>query len=74
MNQHQPATITSFVIRFVQQETEPCTYRGSIRHIPSNREISFTRWEDAVSFISEFIPLDTLSASTPDKNKPSDDR
>lgn len=62
--------ITSFVIRFVQAESASASspsfssplspelpYRGTIRHVQTDEEIGFTRWEDAVAFIQRFIPL-----------------
>ena len=60
-------TISSFVIRFVQDEAEAkavetgpahMPYRGTIRHVQTDQEVSFTRWEDAVSFIQRFIRLE----------------
>ena len=55
-------SITSFVIRFVvdetflDKETQPC-YRGAIRHIQSDKEMNFNTWEDAVEFIQRYVPL-----------------
>jgi hypothetical protein len=58
--------ITSFVIRFVYADRDSQSalsgerklpYRGAIRHIQSDEEIAFTRWEDAVDFIQRFVPL-----------------
>ena len=55
-------TIESFVIRFVMaktskaQEAQP-SYRGVIRHIQSNEELTFSNWEDAVDFIENYVPL-----------------
>jgi hypothetical protein len=53
-------TITSFVIRFIHGDprTEALSYRGTIRHIPSNQEVHFTRWEEAEAFMRLFVPLD----------------
>ena len=56
-------SITSFVIRFVvdetllDKETQPC-YRGAIRHIQSEKEMNFNTWEDAVAFIQRYVPLE----------------
>jgi hypothetical protein len=59
--------ITSFVIRFVQSESPPLaeatdqrrlSYRGTIRHIQSDEEISFIRWADAIEFIRRFVQLE----------------
>ncbi len=52
--------IDSFVIRFVQPEKSEKSgspeYRGTISHVQSDQQIAFTRWEDAVAFISRFVP------------------
>ncbi len=62
-----PPNIASFVIRFVQAESlapaEPqgergWAYRGTIRHIQSDEEISFTRWADAMQFIRRFVNVE----------------
>jgi hypothetical protein len=61
--------ITSFVIRFVHLEpnssegaaelqTPAC--RGSITHVQSNQEFSFTQWADAVAFMQRFVPIHVL--------------
>ena len=62
MDSHQPPDITSFVIRFVHsassdRETSQ-KYHGCIRHVQTNREVNFTRWEEAVSFIEGFVSLE----------------
>ncbi len=65
-NEHQP-DITSFVIRFVREQTKtpetPSPYRGSIRHIQTDEECVFTRWEDAVNFIRNYVPVETGDAN-----------
>ena len=72
----QPPNITSFIIRFVHAEqaetaTEtPAPYRGSIRHIQSDREFIFIRWEDAVEFIRQFVPLEAEPPSEIETNRP----
>lgn len=67
----QPPNITSFIIRFVHAESaaQPeisteatAPFRGSIRHIQSDREFVFLRWEEAVAFIRQYVPLE---AETP---------
>ena len=62
MSSNQPPDITSFMIRFVhptdKENVDLVQYHGSIRHIQSNREINFTRWEDAVSFIENYVTLE----------------
>ena len=53
--------IISFIIRFIHLEAtdtgETPAYRGNIRHIQSNQEFNFTRWEDAVEYIRRFVPI-----------------
>lgn len=69
MEETPPSTaapaITSFVIRFVHpdpaSQPDGLPLRGSILHVQTNQEISFTRWEDAMAFIRRFVPLDTES-------------
>ncbi len=65
MDLHVSPNITSFVIRFVQAEPLPGTpgergaaFRGSIRHVQTDEEISFTHWADAVQFIRRFVQLE----------------
>ncbi len=54
-------TVTSFVIRFVQDpssaDREHPALRGTIHHVQTNQEIPFTHWEDAVEFIQRFVPI-----------------
>ncbi len=55
--------ISSFVIRFVVNGSaslaqDQTVYRGAIRHIQSDEELNFNRWEEAVTFIRRFVPLD----------------
>jgi hypothetical protein len=69
MDQHSPPQISSFVLRFVQDESvkeaDQTNYRGSIRHIQTDQEISFTCWSDALDFIGQFIPGEVLDPSKP---------
>jgi hypothetical protein len=66
MESNPSPSISSFVIRFVLDETslekdaQPY-YRGAIRHIQSDKEINFNTWEDAVAFIQRYVPLETKS-------------
>ncbi|HEX6304761.1 MAG TPA: hypothetical protein VFZ76_11265 [Anaerolineales bacterium] len=60
MDIDQPPNITSFVIRFVHTDppVEPAStsgYRGTIRHVQSNQEATFTHWQEAVDFINRFV-------------------
>jgi hypothetical protein len=60
----EPLTISSFVIRFVQETSDPeapITYRGAIRHVQSDASCSFTNWTDAQAFIQRYISLDTMT-------------
>jgi hypothetical protein len=75
MDQHSAPLISSFVLRFVQEEpislADRPNYRGSIRHIQTDQEISFTSWSDAINFISQFIPPDSLNlADQPNLTRP----
>ena len=60
MDHRSSPEISSFVLRFVQEKpaksTDPSIFRGSIRHIQTDQEVSFTHWYDAVEFMSRFIP------------------
>ncbi|MGD8406381.1 MAG: hypothetical protein PVJ21_22180 [Anaerolineales bacterium] len=62
MESHLPPNISSFVIRFVidsEAEQNPATYRGAIRHIQTDEELTFSRWEDVENFIRRFVPLES---------------
>jgi hypothetical protein len=63
MDSHVPPNISSFVIRFVVDsaagEQSHLPYRGAIRHIQTDEEINFSSWEEAVSFIRRFVPLES---------------
>ena len=69
MISNQPPDITSFVIRFIHSPASEAPtrleYRGSIRHVQTNREINFTRWAEAVDFIQNFVSLDDFSNHQP---------
>jgi hypothetical protein len=39
------------------ESTAPGSWHGVIRHVQSNRERAFSRWADAVAFISEFVSV-----------------
>lgn len=59
--------ITSFIIRFIQEHAidnpERIKYRGSIRHIQSDKEISFTRWKEAMQFMEKYVSIEEMSNS-----------
>lgn len=55
--------VVSFVLRFVCH-AEPAeagppavAWHGTVRHVQSNTERRFTRWEDAVAFLTQYIVL-----------------
>lgn len=60
MENRSSPEISSFVLRFVQEEpvslADQSIFRGSIRHIQTDQELSFTHWHDAVKFMSQFVP------------------
>jgi hypothetical protein len=63
MESHLPPNISSFVIRFVvdmaaDEQNHP-PYRGAIRHIQTDEELNFSNWEEAVTFIRRFVPLES---------------
>jgi len=69
MDSHSPL-ISSFVIRFVQNEAEKAVedssqhlFRGSIRHIQSDEEMNFYLWDEAVAFIQRYVPIESKTSS-----------
>jgi hypothetical protein len=57
--------ITSFMIRFIEEGPtdsagEP-VYRGFIRHIQTDKEIVFTRWQDAMTFMEKYVSIERIS-------------
>lgn len=64
-------TISSFIIRFVEESppTAQSPYRGAIRHIQTDEEISFTQWADAILFIEQFVPLEKINSPQPEKKR-----
>lgn len=54
--------LDSFVLRFVSEppaagaDTRP--WRGLVRHIQSDAERGFTRWNEAEEFIARYVTLD----------------
>lgn len=55
--------LRSFVVRFVSTEAcadaaRPMTdWYGVIRHVQSNSERHFTRWDEALEFMSQYVDL-----------------
>jgi len=76
MDNPPPPSITSFIIRFVVQEPKIIEngvqvyqhnkFYGAIRHIQSDQEMNFSRWDEAVKFIERFIHLDQNSTFVED--------
>ena len=67
MESNSPPSITSFVIRFVMDEiphseATQAQYRGAIRHIQSEKAMSFNTWEEVVEFIQRYVPLETKAS------------
>ena len=69
MDKHSSPQISSFVLRFVQEEPEKLStrpnYRGSVRHIQTDQEYAFTRWIDALNFMRQFIPEEVFDFPEP---------
>ena len=54
--------VDSFIVRFVQekgQSSGPTStpWHGFIRHVQSKEEIRFTRIEDALHFVSNYVKI-----------------
>jgi len=50
--------IVSFVVRFVFEEAPPRgRWHGLIRHVQSDAEQPFVRWDDAAAFVSQYVAL-----------------
>jgi hypothetical protein len=55
--------LVSFVLRFVCEglanlaDKPAGEWHGVLRHVQSNTELHFTRWEDAVAFIAQHVEL-----------------
>lgn len=52
--------ISSFVIRIIEEakpQSSASHYRGIIRHVQSDQELSFTSWVDVESFIQQYVPI-----------------
>ena len=64
MPNESPPLISSFVIRFVIEPqanpSEATSWRGSVRHVQSEDELTFTQWETALDFMRQFLPQNTF--------------
>jgi hypothetical protein len=51
--------ISSFVIRIiVHEEAAGLPFlRGTVRHVQSDQEINFNRWDEAEAFMQSFVPV-----------------
>jgi hypothetical protein len=69
-----PPLISSFIIRFVMEETsvESSAYHGTVRHIQTAEEINFNEWREATEFMHRFVQINELrppfSPNTPITN------
>ena len=55
--------VASFLIRFVEGQPNAdgvSSYRGVVRHVQTDKELSFTSWEEVEAFIKLVVPLETL--------------
>ncbi|MEJ2747650.1 MAG: hypothetical protein P8183_07040 [Anaerolineae bacterium] len=53
--------VTSFVIRFKQEQTGSLAatpWRGLIRHVQTSQEVHFTDIKDALGFMAQFVKID----------------
>jgi hypothetical protein len=57
-----PPLISSFIIRFVVDETpkHSAAYHGTVRHIQTAEEINFNEWREALEFMHRFVKLEEL--------------
>lgn len=70
----QGSQVTSFVVRFVYEEThddqDDAAGQGGqwysvVLHVQSNTERRFTRWEDVVLFLQQYVDLSKGAKSLP---------
>ena len=50
--------VTSFVVRFMQEDPADDAWRGFIRHVQTSQEIHFANIEDALIFMGQFVKID----------------
>jgi len=57
--------IISFIVRFVQPEGGDHTapWHGVVRHVQSSEEVRFTRVEEALQFMSRYVPMGQENAA-----------
>lgn len=60
--------LESFVLRFIFDEAsgkeERANWHGVLRHVQSDAELHFTRWDEAAAFIAQYVPLGLVNDST----------
>jgi hypothetical protein len=54
--------VDSFILRFVQEQApvsdpDAAAWHGIIRHVQSSEEVRFTRIEDALRFVANYVEL-----------------
>lgn len=55
--------VTSFVVRFMQEDPADDAWRGFIRHVQTSQEIHFASIEDALVFMGQFVKIDARSTT-----------
>jgi hypothetical protein len=58
--------ISSFVIRIIEEpdsQLAASPYRGMIRHVQSDQELSFTNWADVEAFIQCYVPIHRMGSA-----------
>ena len=65
--------VDSFIVRFVQEKSRSSgptatPWHGFIRHVQSKEEIRFTRMEDALHFVANYVDI---AAESPREGGPS---
>ena len=50
--------VTSFVVRFMQEDPADDAWRGYIRHVQTSQEIHFANIEDALIFMGQFVKIE----------------
>ncbi|PID86757.1 MAG: hypothetical protein CSB13_02780 [Chloroflexi bacterium] len=50
--------VTSFVVRFIQEDPAVDTWRGLIRHVQTSQEIHFSSIKDALLFMDQFVKIE----------------
>lgn len=61
MEENSYPEVASFLIRFVADHPESGSkvgYRGVVRHVQTDNEMSFTDWDEVEAFIQQVIPIE----------------